>query len=58
MLIVEDKNKIEYIKHHHPQSEIMKLVCDPYKAKRLLKWEAKTSLVEGIKKLEEWMKNE
>lgn len=55
-LIVGDKSLIEYIKHHHPQSEIMKLVCNNSKAKRLLNWEPKTSLKEGIAKLEKWIR--
>ncbi len=58
MLIVDDKNRIEHVEHHHPQSEINKLVCDSSKAKELLNWEPKTSLEEGIKKLEKWIKNE
>ena len=45
------------MKHHHPQSEIMKLVCDNSKAKRLLNWEPETSLEKGILKLEDWIKN-
>lgn len=56
MLIVKDKNRIKHIKHHHPQSEIMKLVCDTSKAKKLLDWEPKISLEEGIAKLEKWIK--
>lgn len=55
-LVLDDENNIEYVKHHHPQSEIMKLVCDNSKAKRLLNWEPKTSLKEGISKLETWIK--
>jgi len=58
-LIVKDVNQIEHVKHHHPQSEISKLVCDNSKAKRILNWRSKTSLVDGISKLEIWMrKNE
>lgn len=56
MLIVNDKNRIEHVNHHHPQSEILKLVCDNSKAKRILNWEPKTSLEEGILKLEQWIK--
>ena len=56
LLIVLDKSQIEHVKHHHPQSEIMKLVCDSSKAKRILNWESKTSLEEGILKLEKWIK--
>lgn len=54
-LIVQDENRIEHVKHHHPQSEIMKLVCDISKAKRLLNWEPKVSLKEGISYLEDWI---
>ena len=56
-LIVGDENLIEYIEHHHPQSEIMRLVCDNSKAKKLLNWSPTTSLDEGISKLEQWIRN-
>jgi nucleoside-diphosphate-sugar epimerase len=55
-MIMGNKNLIEYVKHHHPQSEIMRLVCDNSKAKRLLNWEPKTSLKKGITKLEKWIR--
>jgi len=55
-MIIGDKTKIEYVKHHHPQSEIMKLQCDNSKAKKLLNWEPKISLKEGINKLEKWIR--
>ena len=55
LMIVGDKNRIEHIKHHHPQSEIMKLICDYSKAKSLLNWNPSTSLKEGISKLESWI---
>ncbi|MFX1256283.1 MAG: dTDP-glucose 4,6-dehydratase [Promethearchaeota archaeon] len=56
-IIVKDKNRIKHIKHHHPQSEIMKLVCDYSKAKNLLDWDPKVSLKDGILKLEKWLKD-
>ncbi len=56
MLIVGDNNRIEHVNHHHPQSEIMKLVCDSSKAKKLLNREPRTSLEEGIKKLENYLR--
>ncbi|GAG71519.1 unnamed protein product, partial [marine sediment metagenome] len=56
MLIVGDENRIEHIKHHHPQSEIMKLICNSSKAMKLLNWQPKISLKEGILKLEMWIK--
>jgi len=55
-LIVGDKSRIKHIEHHHPQSEIMKLVCDNSKAKKMLDWEPRTSLEEGIIKLENWIR--
>ena len=55
-LIIKDENKIEHIPHHHPQSEIMKLLCNNTKAKKLLKWKPTTSLEEGINKLRIWIK--
>ncbi len=55
-LIVDDENQILHVEHHHPQAEIMKLVCDYSKAKRMLNWEPKTPLVDGILKLEKWIK--
>ena len=36
LLIVQDENLIKYEEHHHPQSEIMKLICDNSKVKKLL----------------------
>lgn len=56
MVVVGDSNKIEHIPHHHSQSEIQKLVCDYSNAKKILGWEPETSLEEGIKKTEEWLK--
>lgn len=55
-LMVEDEDHIKHITHIHPQSEIPKLLCDYSKAKKLLNWEPKYSLEEGIKKTEEWIK--
>ncbi|MCK4319941.1 GDP-mannose 4,6-dehydratase [Candidatus Micrarchaeota archaeon] len=54
-LISRKRSEIKNVKHHHPQSEIQKLICDNTKAKDLLGWEPKTSLEEGIRKTEEWM---
>ncbi|MFX1383445.1 MAG: dTDP-glucose 4,6-dehydratase [Promethearchaeota archaeon] len=55
-LIVGDENRIEHVEHHHPQAEIMKLICDYSKAKRILNWEPRISLEEGISRLEKWIK--
>lgn len=56
-LIVKDESRIKHIEHHHPQSEIQKLVCDYSKARELLGWEPRTSLEEGIEKLETWLRS-
>jgi UDP-glucose 4-epimerase len=50
-----DESKIRFVKHPHPQSEIMKLLCDSRKARRLLRWKPKTEITEGIHKLTKWM---
>jgi nucleoside-diphosphate-sugar epimerase len=57
-LISNDRVKINHIKHIHPQSEIMKLQCDYSKAKKLLNWEPKYTLEQGIVETEEWIKGE
>ncbi|MCK9580478.1 MAG: GDP-mannose 4,6-dehydratase [Methanoregula sp.] len=54
-MICNDKERIKHVQHIHPQSEIPKLVCDRSKAKRLLGWEPKTSLAEGIGKTREFI---
>jgi nucleoside-diphosphate-sugar epimerase len=55
LLICNDSERIRYVEHHHPQSEIPKLLCDYTKANKLLGWEPKISLEEGIEKTEEWI---
>ena len=57
LLICKDPRLIRYVKHHHPQSEIPKLLCDYTKAKKLLGWEPKTALEEGIEKTKEWIRS-
>ena len=56
-LICKDPSKIKLVEHIHPQSEIMKLVCDYSKAKEELGWMPKTSLQEGIYKTTKWMRS-
>ncbi len=58
VMIAGSEEKTVHVPHPHPQSEIWKLQCNPKKAKKLLGWEAKTPLEEGIKKTEEWIKRE
>jgi len=55
-LIVGNEKWIQHVEHIHPQSEIPKLLCNFEKAKKLLGWKPNTSLEEGIKKTEEWIK--
>ena len=57
MMIAKDESMVKHIPHHHPQSEIPKLLCDYSKAKSLLGWGPKTSLEEGIEKTREWLKS-
>lgn len=56
-LIADSEEQIKHVPHIHPQSEIQKLLCNYSKAKELLGWEPKVSLEEGIKRTEEWIKN-
>lgn len=54
-LIANEDTDITHVEHHHPQSEVQKLRCDPAKAKELLGWEPEVSLEEGVSRLREWM---
>ena len=50
-MICPDENKIRFVDHRHPQSEIPKLLCDYSKARSMLNWKPKVDLKSGIKKL-------
>ena len=56
LLICKDPERFVHVEHHHPQSEIPKLLCDYTKAKKLIGWRPKISLEYGIEKTKEWMK--
>lgn len=56
LLIAEDEEKIKHVQHIHPQSEIMKLLCNSSKAYQLLEWKPKYSLEAGIDKTMEWIR--
>jgi nucleoside-diphosphate-sugar epimerase len=56
MLICGDKERIRHVPHIHPQSEIQRLLCDYSKAKEILGWEPEISLEEGIKRTEDWIR--
>lgn len=57
-LIASEGTTIEHVEHHHPQSEVEKLQCDPSKAKDLLGWEPRISLEEGVGRLRTWMQEQ
>jgi nucleoside-diphosphate-sugar epimerase len=48
-------NTVQNVAHDHPQAEIMKLLADSSKAKRLLDWEAEVSLVDGLARTRRWL---
>lgn len=53
--IATEGTEITHVEHHHPQSEVQKLLCDPSKAEEMLGWEPKVSLEEGIDRLRDWL---
>ena len=54
-LIVKDQRRIKHIPHIHQQSEIIKLQCNYDKAQKLLNWQPRVSLEEGIEKTKAWI---
>jgi UDP-glucose 4-epimerase len=56
-LVASEGTDIEHVEHHHPQSEIPKLLCDPSKAEAVLGWEPEYTLAEGIEELRTWLAN-
>lgn len=57
-LIAGCDENIKHVPHIHPQSEIMKLLCNYKKAKELLDWEPLFTLEEGIEKTRDWIKQQ
>lgn len=55
-LIATGDTDVEHVEHHHPQSEVDRLRCDPTKARELLGWEPTVSLEEGVDRLRTWMR--
>ena len=55
--ICKDPERFVHVRHHHPQSEIPKLLCDYTKANKLLGWTPKTSLEEGVEKTKGWIRS-
>lgn len=54
-LIASEGTEIKHVEHHHPQSEVQKLLCSPRKAKELLGWEPEVSLEDGVNRLRTWL---
>lgn len=54
-MVASEGTPIEHVEHHHPQSEVPRLRCDPGKAESLLGWRPEVSLEEGIERLRTWM---
>lgn len=54
-LVASEGTEINHVKHHHPQSEVQKLLCNPSKANELLGWKPQVSLEEGVERLREWL---
>ncbi len=57
-MVCSDPNRIKYVTHHHPQSEIQKLLCDYSKAKSMLDWKPQTDLKTGIQKIRQWFQSQ
>lgn len=54
-LIATNDTEITHVEHHHPQSEVQKLLCDPTKSAELLDWEPEVTLEEGVSRLRTWL---
>lgn len=57
-LVASEGTAIEHVEHHHPQSEVQKLLCDPSKAEAVLDWTPTVSLEEGVDRLRTWLREE
>lgn len=57
-LVATDGTDITHVEHHHPQSEIQTLRCDPTKANELLGWEAEEPLEDGVAQLRSWLQQQ
>lgn len=55
-LVEPNPEKIRHVPHIHPQSEIMKLLCDSRKARELLGWAPAVGLEEGLSLTRDWIK--
>jgi len=57
-LIASEGTEITHVEHHHPQSEVQKLLGSYEKANELLGWEPEVSLEEGVERLRTWLQEE
>jgi len=57
-LIATGETEITHVEHHHPQSEVQTLRCDPSKAESMLDWEPEVSLEDGVDRLRTWLRQE
>ena len=48
-------NRVEHVPHDHPQAEIARLLADASKAKRILGWQPRTPLAEGLARTRQWL---
>lgn len=55
--IGEGRVDIRFVKHHHPEAEVMSLRADSRKAKEILGWQATTNLAAGLIKTADWLQN-
>ncbi len=56
-MVCADPGRIRFVEHHHPQSEIPKLLCDYSKARSLLGWKPKVDLPSGIERLKDQLRD-
>ena len=54
-MVEPDPDKIVHVPHIHPQSEVMKLLCDSRKAKELLGWTPRIGLEQGLQLTRQWI---
>jgi nucleoside-diphosphate-sugar epimerase len=56
-IIADDKVEIRFVKHRHPHAEVMHMRANFDKAKKILGWQAQTTLEKGIERTKEWLKS-
>ncbi|WP_349253557.1 NAD-dependent epimerase/dehydratase family protein [Halobacterium salinarum] len=55
-LIASEGTEISHVEHHHPQSELQRLLCNPEKANELFGREPEVSPEEGVDRLRKWLR--